>query len=38
MSLAVAGLMAKGGTIIRDAECIDVSFPGFERLLQQVTQ
>lgn len=38
MSLAIAGLMAKDGTIIRDAECIDVSFPGFEAILQQITQ
>jgi 3-phosphoshikimate 1-carboxyvinyltransferase len=38
MSLAVAGLLAKEGTMIRDAECIDVSFPGFERLLLEITQ
>lgn len=34
MSLAIAGLRAAGRTEISDAECIDVSFPGFERLLQ----
>ena len=36
MSLAVAGLAAEGETIVRDAEWIDTSFPGFERLLKQV--
>lgn len=38
MSLAVAGLLTKEGTMIRDAECIDVSFPGFEKLLLEITQ
>ncbi len=38
MSLAVAGLAAKGDTVVRDAGWIDTSFPGFERLLRQVTQ
>jgi 3-phosphoshikimate 1-carboxyvinyltransferase len=33
MSMAVAGLGAKGETIIRDTEWIETSFPGFERLL-----
>ena len=33
MVLAVAGLVAPGGTLIRDSECIQTSFPGFaERL------
>jgi 3-phosphoshikimate 1-carboxyvinyltransferase len=35
MSMAVAGLTAKGETIIRDAGWIDTSFPGFERILRQ---
>jgi 3-phosphoshikimate 1-carboxyvinyltransferase len=35
MSLAVAGLAARGETIVRDTEWIDTSFPGFERLLRQ---
>ena len=35
MSMAVAGLAAKGETLIRDTEWIDTSFPGFERLLKQ---
>lgn len=38
MSLAIAGLTVKEGVVIRDAECIDVSFPGFEELLRQITQ
>ena len=29
MALAVAGLIAKGETIIEDAGCIDISFPNF---------
>jgi 3-phosphoshikimate 1-carboxyvinyltransferase len=29
MSLAVAGLVAEGETIVRGAEAIDDSFPGF---------
>lgn len=35
MSLAVAGLAARGETVVRDTEWIDTSFPGFERLLRQ---
>lgn len=35
MSVAVAGLAARGETVIRDTEWIDTSFPGFERLLRQ---
>jgi 3-phosphoshikimate 1-carboxyvinyltransferase len=35
MSLAVAGLMAAGQTVVRDAEWIETSFPGFERILRQ---
>lgn len=33
MSLAIAGLVAGGETIIEDTECINTSFPGFEKLL-----
>ena len=29
MSLAVAGLIAKGETVINNADCINISFPGF---------
>ncbi len=35
MSLAVAGLAARGETVVRDTAWIDTSFPGFERLLRQ---
>jgi 3-phosphoshikimate 1-carboxyvinyltransferase len=35
MSMAVAGLAARGETVVRDAGWIDTSFPGFERLLRQ---
>jgi len=35
MSLAVAGLTATGQTVVRDAEWIETSFPGFERMLRQ---
>ena len=35
MSMAVAGLAARGESVIRDTEWIDTSFPGFERLLKQ---
>lgn len=33
MSIAVAGLIAKGDTIINNAECINISFPEFSSLL-----
>jgi 3-phosphoshikimate 1-carboxyvinyltransferase len=29
MALAVAGLLADGTTEIVDAECVDISYPGF---------
>ncbi|HEX9021485.1 MAG TPA: 3-phosphoshikimate 1-carboxyvinyltransferase [Nitrospirota bacterium] len=35
MSIAVAGLAARGETVVRDTGWIDTSFPGFERLLRQ---
>jgi len=35
MSVAVAGLAAKGDTVVRDTDWIETSFPGFERLLRQ---
>lgn len=35
MSVAIAGLAARGETRVRDAGWIDTSFPGFERLLRQ---
>ena len=36
MSLAVAALLAKGKTVIKNSECIDISFPGFEKILQKM--
>ena len=38
MAFAVAGLAAEGETRIHDAECADVSFPGFFETLRCVTQ
>jgi 3-phosphoshikimate 1-carboxyvinyltransferase len=35
MSMAIAGLAARGETVVRDCAWIDTSFPGFERLLKQ---
>ncbi len=35
MSMAVAGLAARGETVVRDTGWIETSFPGFERLLRQ---
>lgn len=37
MSLAVAGLVAKGRTLIRNAQCVSKSFPEFFGLLGSVT-
>jgi 3-phosphoshikimate 1-carboxyvinyltransferase len=36
MAFAVAGLSARGKTRIQDAECADVSFPGFWEALQNL--
>jgi len=36
MALAVAGLCAEGNTLIKNTRCIDVSFPGFEEILDEV--
>jgi 3-phosphoshikimate 1-carboxyvinyltransferase len=33
MAAAIAGLLATGKTVVRGAECIDVSFPGFSNIL-----
>jgi 5-enolpyruvylshikimate-3-phosphate synthase len=38
MSLAVAGLVAKGTTTVLDTENIDTSFPGFEKLLGKISK
>jgi 3-phosphoshikimate 1-carboxyvinyltransferase len=36
MALAVAGLIAKGETVVKSAECISDSFPGFVKTLQRL--
>ena len=36
MSLAVAALLAEGKTVIRNSECIDISFPEFKDTLQKL--
>lgn len=38
MAFAIAGLFAKGETIIEDVECVDTSYPGFADLLARVQQ
>lgn len=38
MAVAVAALAAEGETVIHDAECVDVSFPGFYELLDSVSE
>jgi len=37
MAFAVAGLIAQGTTVIRQSDCVDVSFPGFFDVLASVT-
>jgi 3-phosphoshikimate 1-carboxyvinyltransferase len=34
MALAVAGLVARGETMVEHADCIADSFPGFEETMQ----
>jgi 3-phosphoshikimate 1-carboxyvinyltransferase len=36
MSLAMAGLFVEGETTVEDVDCVETSFPGFARLLEQV--
>lgn len=36
MSMAVAALVAEGQTVINDASCVDISFPGFFELLRSL--
>ncbi len=38
MSAAIAALVAKGPTVIRDVDNIETSFPGFEKLLGKVVR
>jgi 3-phosphoshikimate 1-carboxyvinyltransferase len=36
MALAIAGLASDGGVQLDDAECVDISFPGFFELLGKI--
>ncbi len=36
MALSIAGLSAEGTTIIKDADCVDISFPEFYELLERL--
>lgn len=36
MALSVAGLIAEGETIIKDADCVDISFPEFYDLVEML--
>jgi 3-phosphoshikimate 1-carboxyvinyltransferase len=36
MAFAIAGLFAEGETVIEDAACVETSYPGFDRQLQQI--
>lgn len=36
MSLSVAGLIAEGETIVKNPECVDISFPAFYQKLKQL--
>ncbi|HQG45726.1 MAG TPA: 3-phosphoshikimate 1-carboxyvinyltransferase [bacterium] len=38
MAFAIAGLIASGETVIRNSECVQISFPGFFELLDQLRQ
>ncbi len=38
MAFAVAGLVAEGSTTIKDAACVDISFPGFFDALARVAE
>ncbi len=38
MAMAVAGLVARGKTVIKDAECVAVSFPGFFDVLNSLRE
>ncbi|MCA6071590.1 MAG: 3-phosphoshikimate 1-carboxyvinyltransferase [Endomicrobium sp.] len=36
MTLAIASLIAGGETVIKDSNCVDVSFPGFYEILRDI--
>ena len=37
MSFAIAGLIAQGRTTIQGSECVEISYPGFFKVLEKVT-
>lgn len=38
LAATVAGLVAEGSTVVRGAECMDVSFPGFASVVKQLAR
>lgn len=38
MAMGIAGLTAKGKTVVEDTACIATSFPGFEKMVQRTNQ
>lgn len=38
MAFAIAGLFARGETVIRDTACVNTSYPGFEHHLRAITR
>ncbi|HNW61097.1 MAG TPA: 3-phosphoshikimate 1-carboxyvinyltransferase [bacterium] len=38
MAFAIAGLIASGETLIKESECVEISFPGFFELLGRLRQ
>jgi 3-phosphoshikimate 1-carboxyvinyltransferase len=38
MAFAIAGLFADGETTITNTECVQTSYPGFEKQLEEVTR
>jgi len=38
MALAIAALGATGPTTINNAECVDITFPDFFKLLESITE
>jgi len=36
MTLSIASLIATGETIIKDSNCVDISFPGFYKILKNI--
>ncbi len=38
MAFAIAGLFADGETLVKDVECVNTSYPGFDKELKQVME